>query len=339
MAEKNSGPQPKPKKKPAPKKAGAEAKKRIKVSRLGYYIIIFGWLTIAVNLLLAFEWAQPSVVLERVMSAELGAFAFRAIALIMPLLFSVLGYMVYQREKVLWRAIATGRKLEHMNVSLQTNYEKLSGQMSEKDKTGLTDQAMDTIKGIHKQTKWSISMIASLMGAQSKKIADEKGADALMEFQRRFKAVENIHEALSKGSECAVVSAPDYLKMIANEIVSSFGADKVRLSVEAKPWTMGIDMALCCGLIVSELVSNSMRFAFAEDAENPGIRITLDKGTDGTALLKVSDNGDGMPEGLDVEMLDTLGLKIVGKLARQLKGTMETAGMGGTSVEIRFPIK
>ena len=52
MAEKNSGSQPKPKKKPAPKKAGAGAKKRIKVSRLGYYIIIFGWLTIAVNLLL-----------------------------------------------------------------------------------------------------------------------------------------------------------------------------------------------------------------------------------------------------------------------------------------------
>ncbi|MCK4911511.1 MAG: hypothetical protein KAR83_07700, partial [Thermodesulfovibrionales bacterium] len=197
MAENKPKPQPQAAKKAAPKKAGAPSgKKRVKVSRMGYYIIIIGWLTIAVNLLLAFEWASPAVVMERVMSAELEAFAFRGLALIIPLIFSILGYMVYQREKLLWRAISTGKKLEHMNVSLQTNYEKLAGQMSEKDKTGLTDQAMDAIKGIHRQTKSSINMIASLMGAQSKKITDEKGADALIEFQRRFRAVENIHEAL-----------------------------------------------------------------------------------------------------------------------------------------------
>ncbi|KKK69040.1 hypothetical protein LCGC14_2938030 [marine sediment metagenome] len=146
-------PQPQSKRKPAPKKAVAAGKKRLKVSRMGYYIIIFGWLTIAVNFLLAFEWVTPSIVLARVMSAELDAFAFRAIALIIPLIFSILGYMVYQREKLLWRAIATGRKLEHMNVSLQTNYEKLAGQMSEKDKSGLTDQAIDEIKCIHRQSK------------------------------------------------------------------------------------------------------------------------------------------------------------------------------------------
>lgn len=335
----DSKPQPKSRKKPAPKKPGAAGKKRVKVSRLGYYIIIFGWLTIAVNLLLAFEWASPEVVMERVMSADLQAFAFRAIALIMPLLFSILGYMVYQREKVLWRAISTGRKLEHMNVSLQTNYEKLAGQMSDKDKTGLTDAAMETIKGIHRQTKWSINMIASLMEAQSKKVADEKGADALKEFQRRFRAVEHIHEALSKGSECAVVSAPDYMKMVANEIVAGYGTTNTRIVVEAKPWAMGIDMALYCGLIVSELVSNSMRFAFAEEVEKPVIKIALEKDAEGTAMLRVSDNGSGMPEGLDVEMLDTLGLKVIGKLARQLKGTMETQSMGGTSVEIKFPLK
>ena len=333
-------PQPKSKRKPAPKKVGAAGKKRVRVSRMGYYIIIFGWLTIAVNFLLAFEWVSPDVVMDRVMSAELSAFAFRGMALIIPLIFSILGYMVYQREKLLWRAIATGRKLEHMNVSLQTNYEKLAGQMSEKDKTGLTDQAIDAIKGIHRQTKWSINMIASLMGAQSKKVSDEKGADALMEFQRRFRAVEHIHEALSKGGDdCTTISAPDYLRMLANEIVSANTSTNVRVSLESGPWPMGIDRALYCGLIVSELVSNSMRFAFTEDAEKPEIKITLSKGAEGIAMLRVSDNGVGMPEDLDVDLLDTLGLKIIGKLARQLKGTVETNAVGGTSVDIKFPLK
>jgi len=337
MADKE--PQPMSKKKPAPKKAGAGGKKKLKVSRMGYYIIIFGWLTIAVNFLLAFEWATPSIVLARVMSAELDAFAFRAIALIIPLIFSILGYMVYQREKLLWRAIATGRKLEHMNVSLQTNYEKLAGQMSEKDKTGLTDQAIDEIKCIHRQTKSSINILTSLMEAQAKKVADEAGALALKEFQRRLKTVEFIHEAMSKGSTCTAVNIADYLKYLSNEIINSYGDTKVRLTIDVKPWVFSADKAYYCGLIVSELVSNSMKFAFYEEDEKPTIRVTLDKEAEGGAILRVSDNGVGMPEGLEVDMIETLGLKIVAKLARQLKGTTETQVMAGTSVDIKFPLE
>ncbi|KKL95087.1 hypothetical protein LCGC14_1858120, partial [marine sediment metagenome] len=65
----------------------------------------------------------------------------------------------------------------------------------------------------------------------------------------------------------------------------------------------------------------------------------LDKDDEGGAILRVSDNGVGMPEGLDVDMIETLGLKIVAKLARQLKGTTETHIMAGTSVDIKFPLE
>ncbi|HEB02948.1 MAG TPA: hypothetical protein ENI12_06930 [Nitrospirae bacterium] len=329
-------------KKPGPRKTqpkGATApKKRMAVSRLGYYIIIFGWLTIAINFLLAFEWASPDRVLERVMAADLQAFAFRAVAMILPLIFSILGYMVYQREKVLWRVIATGKKLEHMNISLQSNYEKLSGQMSDKDRTGLTDQAVDVIKGIHRQSKTSINIIAALMEARSKKLQDELGADSLREFQRRFRAVEHMHESMSRCEDCTTVNMADYLKLLSNDLVNTYGG-KINLRMDVKPLPMGIDRALSCGLIVSELVSNSLRFAFDEEAEKPELRVSLDKDDEGLARLRVMDNGAGMPEGLDVEMLDTLGLKIIGKLARQLKGTAETQVMGGTTVDIRFPLK
>ena len=328
--------------KPSPRKSppkGAPApKKRMTVSRLGYYIIIFGWLTIAINFMLAFEWASTDKVLERVLAADLQAFTFRAVAMILPLIFSILGYMVYQREKVLWRVISTGKKLEHMNISLQSNYEKLSGQMSDKDRTGLTDQAVDVIRGVHRHSKASINIIASLMEARSKKLQDELGADSLREFQRRFRTLEHMHGLLAKCEDCTTVNMADYLKLLSNELVNNYGG-KVSLKVDAKPLPMGIDRALYCGLIASELVSNSLRFAFAEDAEKPEVRVSLDKDDEGHAHLRVMDNGAGMPEGLDVEMLDTLGLKIIGKLARQLKGTTETQVMGGTTVDIKFPLK
>ena len=86
-------------------------------------------------------------------------------------------------------------------------------------------------------------------------------------------------------------------------------------------------------------MSNSLRFAFA-DITNPEIRVHLSEAGDGKALLKVSDNGHGMPEGLDINYLDTLGLKIVSQMSKQLDGMMETSSStsGGTEVAVKFPL-
>jgi two-component sensor histidine kinase len=331
---------PRKSRKPAPKKKAPKVPNaKVKVSRLGYYIIIFGWLTLAVNLLLAFEWASQEVVMERVMSAELSSLTFRAIALIIPLIFSILGYMVYQREKMLWKVISTGKKLEGMNLSLQSNYDKLANKMTDKDNSGLTEQAVEVVKGMQRQTKSNINLIASLMEAQSKKMQDETAADVLREFQRRLRVIEHINDLMCKGADCTAVIISDYLKFIGNDIINSYSDGKIRLTVEAKPWPMGLDRALTCGLITSELVSNCVRFAFTEDMEKPDIKISLLSDSEGNAVLRVSDNGVGMPEDLDIELLDTLGMKIIRKLANQLKGTMEIHTMGGTSIDVRFPIK
>ena len=325
-----------PRKRKSKAKLESAVKKPIKVSRLGFYIIIFGWLTICVNLLLSLEWTDQDTLINQLVSTDPEVMVFRGLLLLLPLLFTILGFLVYQREKVLWRAVSEGRRLESEKLSLQVSYSKLAGQRkSKRDKELGTGGRL-----VHLQAKGGIGMVASFMEHQAKKSREQSVVDILKEDGRRLRALSILHESLAKADDYYVANGASLVRAICGDLAETLGRGrKIKFNLDVDAVSLGPETAVFVSILLSELVSNSLRFAFA-DITSPEIRVHLSEAGDGKALLKVSDNGHGMPEGLDVNYLDTLGLKIVSQMTKQLDGMMETSSSssGGTTVSVKFPL-
>ena len=147
-----------------------------------------------------------------------------------------------------------------------------------------------------------------------------------------------IHETLYQSKDFANVDFNGYVKSISNYLLRSYivisGA--IKLNLEIEDITLGLDHAIPCGLIINELVSNSLKHAFPKGREGE-IKIALRTINDHEVELTVSDDGVGIPREIDMGNPETLGLELVQILAEnQLDGTLELERDGGTEFRIRF---
>jgi two-component sensor histidine kinase len=113
-------------------------------------------------------------------------------------------------------------------------------------------------------------------------------------------------------------------------------AAPVALALDVPPIWMSVDIAVPCGLIVNELVANALKHAFPEGRSGE-VRVGLAHSGDGMLRLTVADDGVGMPEKLQLEQSDSLGLQLAVMLAKQIEGTIEMRREGGTRFDITFP--
>jgi two-component sensor histidine kinase len=146
----------------------------------------------------------------------------------------------------------------------------------------------------------------------------------------------SIHEKLYRSEDLSRIVFSDYIADMADRMYESYGLSPhaVKLTKDIERIVLGIDAATPCGLIVGELLSNALKYAFPEGREGE-IRVSL-REHDDEIELTVSDNGAGIPEGLDFRNADTLGLNLVNALVRQLQGNMEVFGEHGARFQITF---
>ena len=150
-----------------------------------------------------------------------------------------------------------------------------------------------------------------------------------------------VHEQLYQSKGLARVDFAEYIQNLATYLLHSYGVDPdaITLKINADDVSLGIDTAVPCGLIINELVSNSLKHAFpagkARGDRESEIRINL-RAHDNKLTLVVSDNGVGLPRDLDFRNTESLGLHLVNTLTRQLEGTIELDRSGGTAFEITF---
>ncbi len=153
-----------------------------------------------------------------------------------------------------------------------------------------------------------------------------------------------VHETLYKTKTFSRVDMTMYLTTLIGQIVTSYPESKeIRSVIEAEGMTLDLDRAMPCGLIITELVTNTLKYAFPPSFDCTiqrnapcTLRIQMTK-EDGMNLLTVSDNGIGLPAGFDMKKIKTLGLKLVGFLAKhQLKATIEVHSDSGTEFGFRF---
>ena len=212
------------------------------------------------------------------------------------------------------------------------------------------------LKEVHHRVKNNLQIIQSLLNMQGRRSAEAGVLEALRESQNRVRTMALIHETLYQAKDMARIDFGTYLQKLIKNLYDAYGLGpgEVGIVVEAGRFDVGIDAAIPLGLIINELVSNSLKHAFpfltgraaggdaapadASDRRPCNIAVRFDTtGNKDETVLEVQDDGIGMPEGLDFCRSRTLGLELVVTLVKQLEGTIELVKGGGTRYLIRFP--
>ena len=197
------------------------------------------------------------------------------------------------------------------------------------------------LREIHHRVKNNLQIISSLLSLQSRHTRDEGVINVLKDSQNRIASMAMIHEKLYTKRDFANIDFSDYIKDLITSLYRTYGvnSEKVLLEMDVKDISLGLDTAIPCGLIINELISNSLKHAFYDCAEGR-IKISLKKKGRDEVELVVSDNGTGFPEGLDPDSTETLGLHLVKILVEdQLKGRLRFERKNGTVFKIRFQEK
>jgi two-component sensor histidine kinase len=194
------------------------------------------------------------------------------------------------------------------------------------------------LKEIHHRVKNNLQIISSLLNLQKNYVTSSDCWNVLDESQNRVHSMALIHEKLYQTENLTQIPFAEYIQDLSHFLFRSYGAepDRVKLKVDSKAF-LNIDTAIPCGLIVSELVSNALKYAFP-GKENGEISIATAQ-ENGMFELTVQDNGVGFPENLDFRNTQSLGMRLVNTLAKQLQGSIEMDRSRGTLFRICFPSK
>ena len=203
-------------------------------------------------------------------------------------------------------------------------------------------------KEIHHRIKNNLQVISSLLDLQAEKfrnrenIKDSEVLEAFRESQDRVTSMAFIHEELHKGEEFEKLNLSSYIEKLAENLLMTYrlGNSGINLNTYlSENILFDLDIAVPLGIIINELISNSLKYAFPDKTDGE-IRIKLlkEEGSNTSFILIVSDNGVGIPEDLDIEDLDSLGLQLVTALVDQLDGELELKRDNGTKFTIRFMV-
>jgi len=199
------------------------------------------------------------------------------------------------------------------------------------------------LKEIHHRIKNNFQVVCSVLSLQSQYIQDETVLDMFMETQDRVRAMALIHEKLYKADDVGRMDFKEYLENLVHGLFWSYGTDpnRVKMKINVEDISLGMELTVPCGLIINELVSNSLKHAFPQSWEGVGtINIALQKNKDDDIELVVQDNGVGIPKDLDLRKADSFGLELVTILAEdQLNGSVNLDRGKGTKFLIKFKRK
>jgi PAS domain S-box-containing protein len=195
------------------------------------------------------------------------------------------------------------------------------------------------VKEVHHRVKNNLAVIAGLLGMQADAIADQQANIALEESQQRVVSMAMIHEYLYATEHLDRVNFGKYLQQLANELCISYAirSDLVGVRIEAQDIELSVDRAIPCGLILNELLSNALKYGFP-DGRRGRIGVHFARHESGGLSLSCRDDGVGIPESLDWQNPQSLGLRIVGILTKQIDGRLVLDRSGaGTRFELTFP--
>jgi PAS domain S-box-containing protein len=232
-----------------------------------------------------------------------------------------LEFLVTERTKELEHEIAENKQVQH----------ELAESLREKELL---------LKEVHHRVKNNMQVISSLLNIQAETNGNEAFANLLGESQQRIKSMALIHENLYQAEDLLEIDFDDYINMLANSLCRFYAVSgvAVNLDIRVEDVSLDIESAVPCGLIINELISNSLKHAFI-GREGRGT-IWVDFARVGCRyVLRIGDDGVGLPVGFDIASSSTMGMEIVSILTQQLDGQLRTEAAKGACFEISFPRK
>lgn len=192
------------------------------------------------------------------------------------------------------------------------------------------------LKEVHHRVKNNLQVISSILNLQSSYVKDEGTLAILHESQNRIKSMSFIHESLYQTKNFSSIDFSEYIINLTNNLLQSYrlAEDEVDMQQQIDKIQIGLDQAIPCGLIINELVSNALKYAFKPKSKGT-IRIALSE-KKGKVTLMIEDDGIGLPKDFDYTQAESLGLQLVHTLVEQLDGQIKVSSKKGTKYLISF---
>ncbi len=222
-------------------------------------------------------------------------------------------------------------------------YERLQVELSDRKKAqcqikaSLEEKEL-LLQEVHHRVKNNLQVISSIFSLQSSYIEEPRILSILRDSQNRIASMALIHEKLYHSDTLAKIDFDDYIETLTANLFACYNISpqKIGLKLQIENVSLNLDTAIPCGLLLNELVSNSLKHAFPAD-ESGTIFIEFSAESNHQLKLIVRDTGRGLPEGLDFQKNNSLGLRLVRALTRQLRGTLDIKNSHGAYFQITFP--
>jgi two-component sensor histidine kinase len=222
------------------------------------------------------------------------------------------------------------------SISKKTYQEKLESSLKEKE---------ILIKEIHHRVKNNLQIISSLLNLQAQYIKDHESLNAFHDSQDRVRAIALVHEKLYQTKNFSQINFSEYVRDLISNLLSTVnpGESDVLVEINVDELFVSMDLAINLGLIINELISNSLKHAFrlnksSEQSEKEKISVTLQTYTNDKLRLIVKDNGSGYNYADIIGENSTLGLQLVHGFIEQIRGELTFMGSAGSEFDIIFPI-
>ena len=208
----------------------------------------------------------------------------------------------------------------------------------EQIKTSLREKEV-MLQEIHHRVKNNLQVISSLLNLQARNVNDPGTLEVIKESQNRVSSMALVHEKLYQSKNLDKINFSEYITDLVNSLTRSYQSqsNRVKININVERVAFKLDIAIPCGLIINELVSNALKYAF-KDSLKPEITISMHASVEHEMNLVIADNGKGIPADFDWRQSRSLGLRLVSNLTRQLSGKIDLLDHEGTAFNLTFPI-
>ena len=193
-------------------------------------------------------------------------------------------------------------------------------------------------RNLHHRVKNNLQVITSLLNLQSAKTTQPELSEFLQETQNRVRSIALIHELLYQTPDLAQLDLGKYVSVLCGHVYRTYAIDVniVALHTNVRVDSLDLNRAIPVGLIINEVVSNSLKYAFPHGRRG-SVTIDIAHFDDRHFILDIKDDGVGLPQEVDIDSTNSLGLRLVADLTKQLKGRLRIDRVDGTNITIQFP--
>lgn len=248
-------------------------------------------------------------------------------------------YVLFENKKVVQCLFFENKKDTFLNKDKIIDEDVYTEQ---KLKNKLLTQALKEkeilLKEVHHRVKNNMQVISSILNLQSSYVKDSYALSLLKDCQNRIKSMAFIHESLYQNKNLTEVNFAEYISSLTKNLVHSYSTEikNIKLLLNLKNVYLNLDASISCGLILNELISNSLKYAFPNN--KAGIIFVNLSVKDKLVNIEIGDNGIGINENLDIKKTPTLGLQLVNTLVEQINGKIKVERKNGTKFNIEFNI-